>query len=409
MASSAGRRAAIGIAGALSFAAAAIGQSDGDVERLYRARRWFDVRAAATPQSPALLRGAVAAAFNDFAQAEHLLREIVRSAAPAEAVDDAYGWLSQLYLRSGQYARFVRNYADWAVACPSSTALRDEKEGVDKFRGRPDQVNEHRRAAVLPHDKDSFSIPVSIDGRSDDFLFDTGAWQSIVTEAEAKKLGLNVGDETHVLVGASGLPATFRTAVAREVIVGGTRFHDVSFGVIAPHDLGLPADAEGGIVGMPILLALGRIRWSKDGAVAVGGASRSKRADANLVFDRHRLLLAVDVSGKRVMTTLDTGATTTDLNANFADAFRDVVDRSGKKGTASITGAGGTSTFESVELPEVAFAIGPSRVWLRPASVTLQRIGILGGTCCVGNIGHDLLAQTRGFSIDFSTMTLRLE
>jgi predicted aspartyl protease len=396
---------AIGVWTCVAFV---IAQGSGDLDGLYRARRWFELRAAVTSKSPTLLRGAVDAAFNDPAQ-ERLLREIIRSDAPLDVVDDAYAWLSQLYLRSGQYARFVRNYADWAAACPSSTALRGEKGGVDEFRGRPDQVNERRRAAVLRHDTDSFSLPLSINGRSDEFLFDTGAWQSIVTEAEAKKLGLKVGDETHVLVGASGLPTTFRTAVAKDVIVGGTRFHDVSFGVIAPHDVGLPADAEGGIVGMPILLALGRIRWVRDGSVAVGGASPPARVEPNLVFDRHRLLLAVDVLGKRVMTTLDTGASTTDLNANFADAFRDVVDRSGRKGTASITGAGGTSTFESVELPELAFAIGLSRVSLRPASVTLQRIRIIGGDCCVGNVGHDLLAQTPAFSIDFSTMTLRLE
>ena len=151
-----------------------------------------------------------------------------------------------------------------------------QKDGVDEFRGRPDQDNERRRAAVLRHDTDSFSLPLSINGRSAEFLFDTGA-------------------------------------------------------------------------------------------------------------------------------------STTDLNATFADAFRGVVDRSGGKGTASITGAGGTRTFESAELPELAFAIDLSRVSLRPASVTLQRIRIIGGDCCVGNVGHDLLAQTQAFSIDFSTMTLRLE
>jgi hypothetical protein len=30
----------------------------------------------------------------------------------------------------------------------------------------------------------------------------------------------------------------------------------------------------------------------------------------------------------------------------------------------------------------------------------------MGGDCCVGNAGHDLLLQGRGFSIDFSRMTL---
>ena len=39
----------------------------------------------------------------------------------------------------------------------------------------------------------------------------------------------------------------------------------------------------------------------------------------NLVFDRNRLLLRTRVFGRDVLTTLDTGATTTDLNANFVE------------------------------------------------------------------------------------------
>jgi hypothetical protein len=52
------------------------------------------------------------------------------------------------------------------------------------------------------------------------------------------------------------------------------------------------------------------------------------------------------------------------------------------------------------------FTIGSTDVTLRPASITLQRLEIMGGECCLGNAGHDLLIQGRGFSIDFSRMTL---
>jgi hypothetical protein len=105
---------------------------------------------------------------------------------------------------------------------------------------------------------------------------------------------------------------------------------------------------------------------------------------------------------------LDTGASTSDLNANFASQFPAVVEQ-GRKTTQDITGVGGTRAFDAVELPEVAFAIGPARVLLRPAHVTLQRIAAIGGECCIGNAGLDLLTQGQTLSIDFSTMTLRLQ
>jgi hypothetical protein len=76
-----------------------------------------------------------------------------------------------------------------------------------------------------------------------------------------------------------------------------------------------------------------------------------------------------------VLTTLDTGASTTDLNANFANTFPQAV-QGAKKGTADITGVGGTQTFDSLEIAEVIFGIGPAEVVLRPATITLQRVGL---------------------------------
>jgi hypothetical protein len=61
-----------------------------------------------------------------------------------------------------------------------------------------------------------------------------------------------------------------------------------------------------------------------------------------------------------------------------------------------------------VALPEVTFGIGGALVALRPAHVTMQQNPAMGGRCCVGNIGLDLLLQTGEVAIDFSTMTLRL-
>jgi hypothetical protein len=166
---------------------------------------------------------------------------------------------------------------------------------------------------------------------------------------------------------------------------------------------------EAGIVGLPLLRGLGSIRWSKDGTVELGRSTpQAPQDEPNLVVDRGLLLLKGEVLGKTVLMSLDTGATTTDLNANFAGQFPAFVEE-GRKMTQDITGAGGTRTFDAVELPEVAFAIGPARILLRPAHVTLQRIAGMGGKCCVGNAGLDLLTQARSLSIDFSRMTLRLQ
>jgi len=386
-----------------AFCAALGAQSADDLDHLFHARQWFELRFAATDRSPALMRAAVATAFNDPGTAERLLRDVIRSAPASSAADEAYGMLSQIYLRSGQYRRWLMSHQQWIAAMPDSARARAEEEDEAKLAGRPDQVNRRPRRAVLRHDPGDFTIPVSVDGKADDFVFDTGAWTSVMTERMAARLGLTIDARRRVITGSSGQSTGFRTAIAKEVDIGGTHFRNVSFAVI--EGTGPIADADFGIVGMPILLALGVIRWSPDGAVEIGSPTPAVRADANLVFDRNRLLLRTRVFGRDVLTTLDTGANSTDLNANFATTFPQAV-QGGKKGTTDITGVGGTQTFDSLEIPEVTFEIGPAEVLLRPATVTFQRIGTIGGECCVGNAGEDLLK--RGFTIDFSAMTLRL-
>jgi len=97
-------------------------------------------------------------------------------------------------------------------------------------------------------------------------------------------------------------------------------------------------------------------------------------------------VIRAEVLGRRVLAALETGANSTDLNANFADLFPDVV-ASGKKGSSDITGVGGTQTFASVEQPELIFTIGSRLVPLRPAVITKQRNSGAGGECCIANAG----------------------
>ena len=203
-----------------------------DPERLFRQNRWFDLRAAVSQSTPAILRAAVATAFNAGPEAETLLWEIVRS--QPEAADDAYELLCRIYRRSGRYARLGATHRQWAAAFPNSPGVRRWAEDRDKF-SRPDQTNPPKTPSVLRHSGDGYpKLPVSINGVTDDFILDTGAWQSAMTEKEARKLGLTIRDEVATLVDASGTSTAFRTTVADDVVIGAMRFRNVSFAVIAP-------------------------------------------------------------------------------------------------------------------------------------------------------------------------------
>jgi hypothetical protein len=216
---------------------------------------------------------------------------------------------------------------------------------------------------------------------------------------------MTIQNDPRTLVDVAGTRTAFRTAVAKEVALGSMTFRNVSFAVLTPG--GVFADAEVGIIGLPIILAMGGINWWNRGTAEFGGALPASSEKPNLVFDRSRLVLRAEVLGKEVLAAFDTGANGTDLNANFADLFPDAV-AAGKTGSSDITGVGGTQTFASVELPELIFTIGSRPVPLRPAVITMQRNSGAGGECCIANAGNDLLKHGEGFVLNLSTMTLQL-
>jgi hypothetical protein len=150
----------------LSWIAFGVAQSEEDAfSPLAKTHRWFELRAAASDRSSPLVRGALAAAFNDSATAERVLRGVIRDGRSSETLDDAYALLAYHYLRAGQYERFATLYRAWAASLPQSATVREERENFEKYRGRPNQRNDPRRRSMLRHDSDGFlTLPISVDG-----------------------------------------------------------------------------------------------------------------------------------------------------------------------------------------------------------------------------------------------------
>jgi predicted aspartyl protease len=382
-----------------------------DNQALDDGRRWLDPRAVPTPTAPPLLRAAAANARNQTAISESLLLDIVRTQPASEAASHAHELLTRIYVRSGQYRRAIANLDEWARAFPNGEDVRRERVDIEQFRGLPDQINGERGRATLPHgESNDFSAPLSINGRPATYLLDTGAWVSVMTEAEARRFGLTIRTGAGVLNDPSGKGVRIRTAVAQDLVLGGMTFHDVSFAILPDVEPWRSMEpGRRGIIGIPILLSVGCIRWTKGGTWELGCVTEGTASGStNLVFFENKAVVAATVFDTRVFLTFDTGAETTDLNASFARQFTKQVERLGTNDTTSVTGAGGTAVIASRTLPDVTLTVGGSSVALRPAHVTMQENPALGGRCCVGNIGLDLLLQTGEVAIDFRAMTLRL-
>lgn len=379
--------------------------TDSELKARYEAHDWTGLaQVLAARPGPELYQGAVAAVFND-AHAEAVLWSAIHASPHSEAAYEGYEWLSHLYVRNGQYRQLDEAMEKRWAAFPGR---RGENDAMAPLRGLPDQSGAATGATTLHHDGSIF-LPASIEGGTARYFFDTGALLSCMSESEAKRLGLTIREAEGSLGTSTGARVGLRTAVARDVTIGGTRFENVSFAIF-PDDQepwSVLPPGQRGILGIPLLLGLRSLRWSPDGTVVLGlkpGALDVRKA--NLFFDNDHLVTAVRFRNERIMMTLDTGAETTDLYEGFGVRFASVLEKSGRKGSREVRGVGHSESFDSITVPEVRLEVGGLGTTLRPAHVLMKSIG---AKPSVGNVGLDLLKQARAFRIDFGAMTLQLE
>jgi hypothetical protein len=294
----------------------------------------------------------------------------------------------------------------WAAFPDESESSKDKTEFAGLL-SLPDQVTLKRDRSFLRHSGDLW-IPVLINGKPVTFFLDTGAGLSTMSESEAKRLGLTVRQGGTSLGSSTGSRIGFRCAVARELVVGNIRLRNVSFAVL-PDD-GEPwvhvSEGRRGLLGVPVLLAFGTLRWGKDGTIEIGAKSaKTDRRRANMYFVDDHLVTDAVFYDRKLPATLDSGAETTDLYARFAKVFDSLLRESGTRSVTEGIGVGGTESFDSITLPELQVRLGGLDTTLHPARVLLKQIG---PERCVGNLGLDLLRQADWFKMDFDAMTLEL-
>jgi hypothetical protein len=199
-------------------------------------------------------------------------------------------------------------------------------------------------------------------------------------------------------------------AVARDIVIGKMHFHNVSFAVF-PDDQepwSLVPKNERGIIGLPIMVAMGNFAWSADGTIRAAEKSQPLKVQhSNLFFDGgKRPVVTATFEGTDVFMSLDTGAMNTDVYSGFARTFPEYLAQHGTKSTNEIRGIGGTETFEAIHIPELPLTVGGQQVSLKSVSVMTEHE--TWRKWVVANLGKDLLMQTGGFRIDFGAMSLSL-
>jgi predicted aspartyl protease len=315
-------------------------------------------------------------------------------------------------MRSGRYGQTYAHLAAMQRLLPEVSGL---KSGLALFSALSQyqelSAKARRRSDVQM--SDDFFIPVAVNGTSAKYGFDSGMDISVISEAEANRLGLpihEVGAST-MRDGASGNEVPVRFVVADRLTVGGFDLRHVVF-LVAQKDampfVELPPDKQG-ILGTPVLVTFGTMRWNSGRMLQIG-MDRNRRGaqHSNMCFQAVTPVVEGIFQTQRINVWLDTGNGKTYLTQRFAQRFPDAAEAGAKEESVRLRGVGGSTEARVVTIPEIKFSVGGAELVMRPAQVLPKDERVDRDWYDVW-LGMDLLGQAREVSLDFKSLTFSLK
>jgi predicted aspartyl protease len=311
-------------------------------------------------------------------------------------------------LRIGRYAD-----ADRLIEEMLRTEPRDDLKQVRAVFGHSPNMRVRRGSSTFACEvkDDGVLLPLSVNGRHVDWLVDTGANVSMMSDAEATRLGLVIRDTEGRVQNLAGGSAPVRRVIAQRVVIGRTELQDVLF-LIGPADE-IPwkemSPGEQGIIGLPIVVGLDALRWSRDGVCQTGSMAQGAAAGSNprnLAYDHLNVITRVEVDGRQLDFVLDTGNQSgTQFWERFGADFDALIRKRGSKATLRLAQVGGAADRDIVVVPDVRLKVGGKDTALARANVFSKPVG---DDRFHGLLGMDILSQAAAVTIDLRSMTLIL-
>lgn len=373
---------------------------------------WFKLQSQADAGKGSLLcRGVINASLERRAAAEHMLRNIIGENSKREGIVAAHEALGNMYYREGRY-RLALNQLDLELAKdPNAADAREVRSLFAALARQPDlevlsSVPSRFKGEVVAN---NLFLPVKANGIAGSYIVDSGANISALSQSEAGRLGLNISHTASRASDISGISIGAQVTEISDLWVGKTHLKHVAFLVYpdSSEPFSYLPDAHKGVLGIPVLIALGVVRIDKNLNIEVNSRfAPSIVRTLPLVFNGATPVTQVSVNGKPASFILDIGATRTYL---YPSVFKVVPEfmQNGRRQYERITGVSGNTVQDSIVLPSVQLSLGRT-VLLSPATVLLN-VGTGNSRWVAGNLGYDLISKDLPVTLDFKKMQIIFE
>lgn len=249
--------------------------------------------------------------------------------------------------------------------------------------------------------------PLLVNGIATVAVVDTGASYSTISETLASRLGIEMLP-ARTMVGSATGEVEARLGIARRLSLADASFENVVFIVLPDSALTFAGGLYkiDAIVGLPILLRLGRLEFSSERStlqLRYESGSHLPRRDANLFLSGVQPVVQVRVNGELLRMLLDSGARSSMVFRSTLTRHPGLA-RGTEERAMTVIGAGGAVRDDTaVRLTNVAVAVGGQTVKLVQLSILDRERGGVDGV-----LGQDVLFSGTGYVADFRGMRIEV-
>ncbi len=360
-------------------------------------------------------RGIVASRFGHEADGMDMLRKFLATRPASEVAREAWDEIASALRRLGRYREAGDALDEELRLMPAADPDRGQTGNtrvlMESLRDIAPMTAEFAQDVPMRAMRNkigNWNVPAAVNGVTGEWIFDTGAAISTVTQTEAKRLGLTVRQSKAYVSGSTGKHNALQLAVANDLVFGGAHIHNVVFLVLADRSLYFaPIHYQiTAILGLPVLRALGRVGIAGDGQVRIRQPDAATTGAPNLYYDELSPRLEIGHDKHLLRMFLDTGANDTTLYPGFRGAMRPEELSRIRRKHDRVAGAGGALKRKIESVPELRIEIAGKTIALKKLSLLTEEPP--GGNGHLdGVIGMDALWG--GFLLDFDTMRLDVQ
>lgn len=300
---------------------------------------------------------------------------------------------------------FGSDWRSWLDACERYRSVRADADPSSEQLARalagspPIRAIGRTEVALTPYGGFTRQVALIANGRALDWIVDSGAGVTTLSETTAIAIGIRRLGTVSGMGTATDLTVSGWAGMVNRVVIGGAVVENLPVMILSDADLTFDGRRVSGILGLPALVAFGRVAWLDGGArLRLGGTGRERGARHPLYWHDAGIGIPFDTPYGRAGGQFDSGTGHTTLMTPLLAMMPAAEVSALPERRVAQSGAGGTTQTVRPVMPNFAFrALG---IPLTATDATIDTRTNEG----IGRVGDDLIRRTRVLALDFRGM-----